>query len=121
MFCSTSESFQGGYSLPLHICCGASILGHVLYALAYKAQYLYLILIGRIVSGLAFSMWVLPPGAPYLSLLTSPLRWMYCKRYCSDGRIVGIRQRTTLAGCLVLGQGFAIISRSSAGSNDASL
>lgn len=30
---------------------------------------------------------------------------MYCKRYCSDGRIVGMRQRTTLAGWLVLGQG----------------
>ncbi|KAF9012096.1 MFS general substrate transporter [Hymenopellis radicata] len=81
---------HGHYKLPLHVSCGASIVGHILYALAYKAKFLYLILIGRIVSGLAFSM------------------WMYCKRYCSDGRIVGIRQRTTLAGCLVLGQGLGM-------------
>ncbi|KAF8997151.1 MFS general substrate transporter [Hymenopellis radicata] len=81
---------QGHYKLPLHVSCGASIVGHVLYASAYKADFLYLILIGRIVSGLAFSM------------------WMYCKRYCSDGRLVGIRQRTTLAGWLVLGQGIGM-------------
>lgn len=30
---------------------------------------------------------------------------MYCKRYCSDPRIVGIRRRTTLAAFLVVGQG----------------
>lgn len=30
---------------------------------------------------------------------------MYCKRFCSDSRIVGVRRRTTLAGWLVLGQG----------------
>ena len=29
---------------------------------------------------------------------------MYAKKYCSDPRIVGIRQRTTLAACLVMGQ-----------------
>ncbi|KAF9016659.1 MFS general substrate transporter [Hymenopellis radicata] len=81
---------KGRYKLPLHISCGASIAGHILYACAYKARFLYLILIGRIVSGLAFSM------------------WMYCKRYCSDGRIVGMRQRTTLAGWLVLGQGLGM-------------
>ncbi|KIY47682.1 MFS general substrate transporter, partial [Fistulina hepatica ATCC 64428] len=77
---------KGRYKLPLHASCAASILGHVLYACAYHANFLYLILIGRIVSGVAFSM------------------WMYCKRFCSDGRLVGIRQRTTLAGWLVVGQ-----------------
>lgn len=30
---------------------------------------------------------------------------MYCKRYCSDPRIVGVRRRTTLASWLVIGQG----------------
>ena len=30
---------------------------------------------------------------------------MYAKKYCSDPRIVGIRRRTTLAACLVIGQG----------------
>lgn len=77
----------GGYKLPLHISCAASIVGHVLYASAYAANSLYMILVGRIVSGLAFSM------------------WMYCKRYIGDARIVGVRRRTTLAAWLVFGQG----------------
>lgn len=82
----------GGYKRPLHFACGSALLGHVLYAVAYKAIYLYLILIGRIVSGLSFTF------------------WMYAKRYCSDSRIVGIRRRTTLAGWLVVGQaiGFSL-------------
>ena len=63
------------------------ILGHILYGLAYKANYLYLILISRCVSGLAFT------------------NFMYSKRFCSDPRIVGVRRRTTLAGWLVVGQG----------------
>ena len=68
------------------------VLGNVLYALAYRANWLYLILIGRIVSGFGFTF------------------WMYAKRYCSDSRIVGIRRRTTLAGWLVVGQatGFSL-------------
>ncbi|KAF9005043.1 major facilitator superfamily domain-containing protein [Cyathus striatus] len=81
---------KGGYKIPLHVSCGASILGHILYGCAYRANFLYLILIGRIVSGAAFSM------------------WMYTKRYCSDARIVGIRRRTTLAGFLVMGQGLGM-------------
>lgn len=80
----------GGYKLPLHVSCGASILGHILYASAYRANYLYLILIGRIVSGFAFTL------------------MMYCKRYCSDPRIVGVRRRTTLASWLVIGQGLGM-------------
>lgn len=83
---------QGGYKIPLHFACGASLLGHVLYGLAYRANFLYLILIGRIVSGFGFTF------------------WMYSKRYCSDHRIVGVRRRTTLAGWLVVGQavGFSL-------------
>ncbi|RXW14885.1 hypothetical protein EST38_g10974 [Candolleomyces aberdarensis] len=34
--------------------------------------------------------------------------WMYCKRYCSDARIVGVRRRTTLASLLVMGQGLGM-------------
>ena len=64
------------------------VLGNVLYGLAYRANFLYLILIGRIVSGVGY------------------IAFMYSKRYCSDSRIVGIRRRTTLAGCLVIGLGF---------------
>ncbi|KAG7093624.1 hypothetical protein E1B28_007288 [Marasmius oreades] len=78
---------RGGYSIPLHISCAANMIGLIIYALAYRANFLYLILIGRIVSGIGFSM------------------WMYCKRYCSDPRIVGIRRRTTLASWLVSGNG----------------
>lgn len=76
----------GRYTRPLNFACGSSILGHVLYALAYKANWLYLILLGRMVSGLSFTF------------------FMYSKRYCSDPRLVGIRRRTTLAGWLVVGQ-----------------
>lgn len=83
---------QGSYLRPLHFCCASSVLGHVLYALAYKADFLYLILIGRMVSGFSFTF------------------FMYSKRYCSDPRLVGIRRRTTLAGFLVVGQvvGFSL-------------
>ncbi|KAK7696389.1 hypothetical protein QCA50_001043 [Cerrena zonata] len=77
---------QGRYRRPLNFACASSILGHVLYALAYKANWLYLILLGRMVSGLSFTF------------------FMYSKRYCSDSRIVGLRRRTTLAGWLVVGQ-----------------
>lgn len=63
------------------------VLGNVLYGLAYRANWLYLILMGRMVTGFGFTL------------------WMYIKRYCSDPRIVGIRRRTTLAGWQVLGQG----------------
>lgn len=76
--------------MPLHLSCAACILGHVLYSLAFRTRFLYLILIGRIVTGAGFAM------------------FMYCKRYCSDPRIVGIRRRTTLAGFLVMGQGIGM-------------
>ncbi|EPQ52387.1 MFS general substrate transporter [Gloeophyllum trabeum ATCC 11539] len=78
---------QGVYHRPLHLACAASVLGNMLYGLAYRAHFLYLILISRIVLGVSFTF------------------WMYCKRYCSDPRIVGIRRRTALAGWLVVGQG----------------
>ncbi|KAK7439759.1 hypothetical protein VKT23_015868 [Stygiomarasmius scandens] len=78
---------KGGYKIPLHLCCFTLFLGLVLYALAYHFNFLYLILIGRCVNGVGFSM------------------WMYCKRYCSDPRIVGLRRRTTLASWLVVGNG----------------
>lgn len=81
---------KGQYRMPLHVCCAASILGHVLYASAYAANWLYLILIGRMVSGVAFTS------------------FMYTKRYCTDARFVGIRRRTTLASWLTIGQGIGM-------------
>ncbi|KAG1857661.1 major facilitator superfamily domain-containing protein [Suillus tomentosus] len=81
---------KGMYKMPLHVSCCFAILGHVAYALAFRANFLYLILIGRCLNGVAFSM------------------FMYCKRYCTDPRIVGIRRRTTLASWLVICQGMGM-------------
>ncbi|KAG0698452.1 major facilitator superfamily domain-containing protein [Suillus ampliporus] len=81
---------KGMYKMPLHVSCCFSILGHIAYALAFPANFLYLILIGRCLTGIAFSM------------------FMYCKRYCTDPRIVGIRRRTTLASWLVICQGLGL-------------
>jgi len=74
------------------LCCATALIGSVLYASAYRAHFLYLILIGRIVMGVSFT------------------QFLYTKRYCSDPRIVGVRRRTTLAGWLVVGQsaGFTV-------------
>lgn len=72
--------------MALHIGCFTGILGHVAYAIAYRANFLYLILIGRCLSGVSFS------------------GFMYCKRYCTDPLIVGIRRRTMLSSWLVIGQ-----------------
>ncbi|KAJ8490178.1 hypothetical protein ONZ45_g13293 [Pleurotus djamor] len=79
---------KGTYSVPLTISYVSMCLGAILYALAYPANFLYLILIGRIVSGFGFTA------------------FMYSKRYCSDPRIVGVRRRTMLASWLVIGAGF---------------
>ncbi|KAI0040502.1 MFS general substrate transporter [Auriscalpium vulgare] len=83
---------RGTYKVPLQIACVAAILGNILYGLAYRAKFLYLILIARIVMGVAFT------------------NFLYTKRYCTDGRLVGVRRRTTLAGWLVVGQstGFTV-------------
>ncbi|KAH7921373.1 MFS general substrate transporter [Leucogyrophana mollusca] len=81
---------KGTYKVPLHIACAAGILGHLLYACAYRARFLYLILIGRCINGVAFTF------------------FMYCKRYCADSRIVGIRRRTTLASWQVICQGLGM-------------
>ncbi|KAJ3504443.1 hypothetical protein NLJ89_g7929 [Agrocybe chaxingu] len=78
----------GQYNMAMNLSYAAMLLGNILYALAYRAHFLYLILIGRMVSGFGF------------------ICFLYSKRYCSDPRIVGIRRRTTLASWLVVGQGF---------------
>jgi hypothetical protein len=60
-----SFSPSGRYSLPLKVAYISIILGNILHAVAYKANFLYLILMGRIVSGLGFT------------------GFLYSKRYCS--------------------------------------
>jgi MFS family permease len=74
----------------MHVSCASMILGLALYSLAYYTNFLYLILIGRCVNGFGFTS------------------FMYSKKYCSDPRIVGVRQRTTLASWLVIGQGIGL-------------
>ncbi|KAF7303575.1 hypothetical protein MIND_00586800 [Mycena indigotica] len=79
---------EGRYTRPLLLAFIALFLGNIFHAVAYPTHFLYFILIGRIVSGVAFT------------------GFMYTKRFCSDPRIIGIRRRTTLASWLVLGQAF---------------
>ncbi|KAH0834726.1 hypothetical protein J3R83DRAFT_10277 [Lanmaoa asiatica] len=62
---------KGRYTTALHIGRFASILGYVAYAIAYRANFLHLIFIGRCLTGISF------------------LGLMYCKRYCTDPLIVG--------------------------------
>ncbi len=81
---------SGQYAFPLHFACGSLALGSLLYGLAYKTKFLYLILLGRMVQGLGYTF------------------FMYSKRYCSDPRIAGVRKRTLLAGWLVVGQGIGL-------------
>ncbi|OJA14094.1 hypothetical protein AZE42_13063 [Rhizopogon vesiculosus] len=78
------------YKIPLHVSCCFAVLGNIAYALAYRINFLYLILIRRCLSGVSFSM------------------FMYCKRYCSGPRVVGIRRRTTFASWLVICQGLGM-------------
>lgn len=83
--------YDGGtYTRPLSLTCGFAVIGHILYGLAYKANWLYLLLIGRIVIGFSF------------------IGFMYTKRYCTDPIFVGARRRTTLATYLILGQGIGM-------------
>ncbi|VDC04106.1 unnamed protein product [Peniophora sp. CBMAI 1063] len=83
---------RGRYKLPLVFSCIAGVIGTALYGLAYRTHFLYLILISRLVLGLAFTS------------------FLYTKRYITDARLVGARRRTTLAGWLVIGQcgGFSV-------------
>ncbi|KAH8833342.1 MFS general substrate transporter [Flagelloscypha sp. PMI_526] len=80
----------GRYRMPMFLSYGWLILGSILYSLAYPASHLYLILLGRMATGVGYTA------------------FMYSKRYCSDPRIVGVRQRTMLAAWLVVGQGVGL-------------
>lgn len=86
----TTRFDKGRYNACFQLAYGCTILGNIIYALAYRAHFLYMILIGRMVTGISF------------------ICFMYHKRYCSDPRLVGIRRRTTLASLLVVGQVFGI-------------
>ncbi|KAF7303861.1 hypothetical protein MIND_00616000 [Mycena indigotica] len=81
---------QGRYTGPLRVICAALVVGSGLHALAYRAHFLYLILIGRMISGIGYT------------------GFMYARRYCTDPRLVGIRRRTMLASWLVIGQSFGL-------------
>ncbi|KAF7324707.1 hypothetical protein MKEN_00512200 [Mycena kentingensis (nom. inval.)] len=81
---------QGRYTRPFAVICASLVVGNVLHALAYRANFLYLILIGRMVSGIGYA------------------GFMYCRRYCTDPRLVGVRRRTMLSSWIVMGQSFGL-------------
>jgi hypothetical protein len=66
-------SFQSCALLPLHFAYASTLFGNILYyALAYWVHFLYLVHIGRVILRFAF------------------IYFMYCKRFYSDARIVGV-------------------------------
>ncbi|KAF7319411.1 hypothetical protein HMN09_00279300 [Mycena chlorophos] len=81
---------QGRYTRPFRIIFASLIIGNILHALAYRAHFLYLILIGRMVTGIGY------------------MGFMYARKYCTDPRLVGVRRRTMLASWLVIGQSFGL-------------
>ncbi|KAG0190797.1 hypothetical protein DFQ28_001521 [Apophysomyces sp. BC1034] len=79
------------YIATLHLACASFLVGNILYALAARAQFLYLIFIGRLVNGLGFT------------------GWFFVKRYCTDPRIVGVRKRTMCCSLLVVSQSLGMV------------
>ncbi|GLB41398.1 putative major facilitator superfamily protein [Lyophyllum shimeji] len=69
----------GGYKIPLHISCGAALLGHVFYAFAYRSS------TTSSSDGVGFTL------------------WMYAKRFSADPRLVNVSRRTVPSACLVVG------------------
>ncbi|ORX98323.1 MFS general substrate transporter [Basidiobolus meristosporus CBS 931.73] len=86
-----SRLYPHHYRPPLDIACLTLFVGHVLYALADYTQFLYLILIGRLVNGIGFT------------------GWMFVKKYVTDGNLVGIRRRTLLSSFLVTTQAVGMV------------
>ncbi|KAF7725971.1 hypothetical protein EC973_009117 [Apophysomyces ossiformis] len=79
------------YLATLHLACASFLTGNILYALAARAQFLYLIFIGRLINGLGFT------------------GFFFVKRYCTDPRIVGIRRRTLCCSLLVVSQSLGMV------------
>ncbi|KAF8991306.1 major facilitator superfamily domain-containing protein [Cyathus striatus] len=83
------KRFDGGqYRRPFVITYISAIVGNAVYALAYTFNFLYLLLIARMILGISFTS------------------FMFSRKYCTDPRLVGIRRRTTLASWYVLGPAF---------------
>ncbi|KAF8998734.1 major facilitator superfamily domain-containing protein [Cyathus striatus] len=79
---------DGQYRRPFVIAYISAFIGNVLYALAYTFDFLYLLLIGRMILGISFTS------------------FMFSRKYCTDPRIVGIRRRTMLGSWYVVTQAF---------------
>ncbi|EEB09610.1 membrane transporter [Schizosaccharomyces japonicus yFS275] len=89
MLVFANPKFTNGYTLykrPMICSCITNLIGHVCYALAYQANFLYLILIGRMFNGIAFTM------------------FLYHKKYATDKLLVGYKRRTFLSGFNILAQ-----------------
>ncbi|EPX72681.1 membrane transporter [Schizosaccharomyces octosporus yFS286] len=84
-----------GYTLyfrPLFTSCFAHIIGHLLYSLAYRAHWIYLILIGRMFNGIGFTM------------------FLYHKKYLADKYFVGRNRSTFLSTLNILAQTLGFMS-----------
>ncbi|EEB07914.1 membrane transporter [Schizosaccharomyces japonicus yFS275] len=84
-----------GYTLyfrPLVISGVSSIVGNLFYVFAGKSNVLYFILIGRILNGAAFTM------------------FLFHKRYLTDKLLVGVNKRTFLGGLNILAQTFGMMA-----------
>ncbi|WBW74539.1 transmembrane transporter [Schizosaccharomyces osmophilus] len=84
-----------GYTLyfrPLLISCFSQIIGHMLYSLAYRAHWVYLILIGRMFNGIGFTM------------------FLYHKKYLADKEFVGRNRSTFLSTLNILAQTLGFMS-----------
>ncbi|EPY52739.1 MFS transporter [Schizosaccharomyces cryophilus OY26] len=84
-----------GYTLyfrPMFTSCFAHIIGHLLYSLAYRAHWIYLILIGRMFNGIGFTM------------------FLYHKKYLSDKEFVGRNKSTFLSTLNILAQTLGFMS-----------
>ncbi|EPY51589.1 membrane transporter [Schizosaccharomyces cryophilus OY26] len=78
-----------GYTLyyrPMLVSVFAHSIGHLLYCMADQANWLYLILIGRMMNGIGFTM------------------FLYHKKYTTDKLLVGPNRRTFLATLNILAQ-----------------
>ncbi|CAA20912.1 Membrane transporter [Schizosaccharomyces pombe] len=89
MLCFANPKSANGYTLyfrPMVVSSFAHIFGHLLYCMAYRANWIYLILIGRMLNGIGFTT------------------FLYHKKYTTDKLLVGQNRRTFLATMNILAQ-----------------
>ncbi|MCO5567177.1 hypothetical protein L7F22_020865 [Adiantum nelumboides] len=83
--------FRHRYMPALNMAASCLCIGNVFYAIADQTNFLYLVLIGRLISGFGFT------------------GWFFVKRYCTDLQLVGIRRRTMCSSLLVVAQTLGMV------------